>query len=185
MTERFHWDLSGLKKAEFQALANALLLQTGRQTEESSRFDSQNFAIDTDVSSQASDDTVQNEFLSDSSPEKLKRKFLDRFSEFVSKEKGAKNVSCVVMAEGEDDVMLWVTKNEGFTEEDENNLKVLEHLIPETYLAKSKGMRAPVSLRFFPIGLFTQMRALGHIECSGSICSNTTNHIFMIRISLS
>ena len=61
--------------------------------------------------------------------EKLKSRFLDRFADFASKEKGPYSVTSSAMEERENDVTLWLSVNENFTERTKKDLRAFgEHL---------------------------------------------------------
>ena len=61
--------------------------------------------------------------------EKLKSRFLDRFAEFASKEKGPYSVTTSAMEERENDVALWLSMNENFSEKAKKDLRAFgEHL---------------------------------------------------------
>lgn len=48
----------------------------------------------------------------------LKRKLLDGLAELFANEKGGKTVACTSMREGEEELTIWVTRNEGFYDSD-------------------------------------------------------------------
>lgn len=48
----------------------------------------------------------------------MKEKILDCLAEFAANKKGGKTVACTTMKEDEDEVTLWVARNEGFQQED-------------------------------------------------------------------
>ena len=131
MTEKFHWDLSGLSKPRFVALTNLLSLRNiGGQLE---RVDDPfNELPDQDSADNAStDDTNRPDILSPSGyDEYLKRCFLDGFAELVACETAATqhDVSCAVMQEEEDMTQIWVAHNEGFQETDKAFFRKFELL---------------------------------------------------------
>ena len=49
----------------------------------------------------------------DTAAGKLKARFLDRFAEIVSYERGAEHVSCTMLRESGDSVEIWVSRNSG------------------------------------------------------------------------
>lgn len=56
--------------------------------------------------------------LSDSGHGKLKRRFLDCLAEFAANKKGGAAVACSAMKEAEDNVVIWIARNEGFSDVD-------------------------------------------------------------------
>jgi len=71
-----------------------------------------------EAASQHTDDTTRPQQLTVSSKYNLRKRFLDRFAEVLSKKKDARHVACAVMQEQEDRVRIWVARNEGFDQSD-------------------------------------------------------------------
>jgi hypothetical protein len=46
---------------------------------------------------------------------KYRRRFLDRFAELVSRDRGAEHVSCAMLREMEDGIEIWASRNSGLT----------------------------------------------------------------------
>lgn len=118
----FKWDSPGLSKAEFLALTSLLSMRNGGQLEPLDNFDtSHDHSTDEsedEVASQYTDDTTRPRQFTASSKDNLRRRFLDRFAEVLSKKKDARHVACAVMQEQEDRVRIWVARNEGFDHSD-------------------------------------------------------------------
>ena len=119
MSESFEWDRSGLNWSHFHSLANLLSLRNGGQAEPSSLSDTL-LEEDLDIEDNrdgdaASMDTRFAHQISDSGHEKLKRKFLDYLAEFAANKKGGTAVACTAMKEAEDSVVIWIARNEGFS----------------------------------------------------------------------
>lgn len=122
MSECFDWTYPGLNHSHFHSLANLLALRNGGQAEPLS---SPEIALDADWyfddAEEAETESIATGFahkISDSGHEKLKRKFLDCLAEFASNEKGGAGVACSAMKEGEDNVTLWIARNDGFSDTD-------------------------------------------------------------------
>lgn len=121
MNETFNWDHPGLDWDHFHSLANLLSLRNGGQVEALSLSDA---LLDEDWSSDEEDGhdgipsehTVRAQRIADSGHEKLKRRFLDCLAEFAANKKGGTAVACTAMREAEDNVVIWVARNEGFQE---------------------------------------------------------------------
>jgi hypothetical protein len=115
MAEHFDWSLPRLDKRHFTAFANLLALRNGGQVEPASLHDDM---LHEDESSDDGDavsiDTSRPHRISDSGHNRLKRKFLDCLAEFTANIKSGKSVACSSMREGEENVTLWITRNEGF-----------------------------------------------------------------------
>jgi hypothetical protein len=56
--------------------------------------------------------------ISDSEHGRLKRRFLDYLAEFAANKKGGTAVACSAMKEAEDNVVIWIARNEGFSDVD-------------------------------------------------------------------
>jgi hypothetical protein len=123
MTESFDWNYPGLNWSHFHALANLLSLRNGGQAEPSSLPD---IALEDDWDSDENEDwytpSMDTRFvhqISDSGHGRLKRTFLDCLAEFAANKQGGAAVACSAMKEAEDHVLIWIARNEGFSEEDE------------------------------------------------------------------
>ena len=122
MSESFDWNYPGLNWSHFHSLANLLSLRNGGQAEPSSSSDTvleeecdPDDNVDGDTSSI---DTRLAHQISDSGHEKLKRRFLDCLAAFAANKKGGTGVACSAMKEAEDNVVIWIARNEGFPDED-------------------------------------------------------------------
>lgn len=123
----------GVDKVQFAALANLLSLRNGGQLEPQVELDD---CVETfrqaDISDLDDADTNHPAQIADSGHPRLKKHFLDRLSELLSRRKGGYDVVCSVMREREDDVQINVTKNTPFDETDRQFMKALERLLPAT-----------------------------------------------------
>jgi hypothetical protein len=142
MGETFNWDCPGLNWSHFHSLANLLSLRNGGQAEASSLSD---VVLDEDYSSDNDDDegapsvnTTCAHLLANSGHGRLKQKFLDCLAEFAANKKGGTAVACSAMRESEDNVSIWIARNEGFSEADKPVFTVLESLL-ESY-SHGEGM---------------------------------------------
>lgn len=129
MSERFDWNHPGLNRAHFNALCNLLSLRNGGQVEPVWLPDRDEVLEedDWDVDA-ASVDTRNAHQISNSGHDRLKKKFLDCLAEFAANRKNGKTVTCTAMKEAEDNVTLWIARNEGFPDQDKplfNNLSEL------------------------------------------------------------
>lgn len=118
MSATFDWGTPGLSKTHFNAFVNLLYLRDGGQIDSAS-LSNDVLADDRDDEwDRASVDTNKPHQISDSGHIKLKRKFLDCLAELVVNKKDGKIVFCTVMKETENDVTIWIIRNEGFHEKD-------------------------------------------------------------------
>ena len=124
MTETFDWNCPGLNWSNFHSLANLLSLRNGGQAEPSSLLDpvlqeEEDWDPDDNEDEDApSMDTRVAHQISHSGHGRLKRSFLDSLAEFASNKKGGTAVACSAMKEAEDNVVIWITRNEGFSHVD-------------------------------------------------------------------
>ncbi|KAJ4286493.1 hypothetical protein N0V90_013193 [Kalmusia sp. IMI 367209] len=122
MNKTFDWDHPGLDWSHFHSLANLLSLRNGGQAEASSLSDAvldEEWSSDEEGNEGApSENTVRAHRIADSGHGKLKRKFLDCLAEFAANKKGGTAVSCSAMKEAEENVVIWVARNDGFSEAD-------------------------------------------------------------------
>lgn len=118
MSATLDWSNPGLSKAYFNTFANLLYLRDDEQVDSAS-LSNDVLADDRDDEwNWASVDTNKPHQISDSSHIKLKKKFLDCLTELIANKKDGKSVSCTVMKEIENDVTIWITRNERFHEKD-------------------------------------------------------------------
>ena len=122
MSESFDWNYPGLDWSHFHSLANLLSLRNGGQAEPSSLSD---IELEEDSDLEDSDDgnapSINTRFahqISNSGHGRLKRRFLDSLAEFAANRKGGTAVACSAMKEAEDNVILWISRNEGFSDLD-------------------------------------------------------------------
>ena len=122
MSESFNWHYPGLDRSEFHSLANLLSLRNGGQAEPRSLSDTiiqEDWDADDNADGDASSlDTRLAHQISRSGYERLKRRFLDCLAEFAANKKGGTAVACSAMKETEDNVVIWMTRNEGFSDAD-------------------------------------------------------------------
>ena len=124
MSESFDWNYPGLDWSHFHSLANLLSLRNGGQAEPSSSYDTvveeeeEGYPDDSKDGDTSSVDTRHAHQISDSGHERLKRRFLDCLAEFAANRKGGKAVACSAMKEAEDNVVIWIARNEGFSDAD-------------------------------------------------------------------
>jgi hypothetical protein len=122
MSESFDWNYPGLNWSHFHSLANLLSLRNGGQAEPSSLADTvleEDWESDDNGDGDApSMDTRFAHQISDSGHGRLKRRFLDCLAEFAANKKGGTAVACSAMKEAEDNVVIWIARNEGFSDVD-------------------------------------------------------------------
>jgi hypothetical protein len=122
MSESFDWNYPGLNWSHFHSLANLLSLRNGGQAEPSS-FSDPVLEEDWDPDDNGDGDapSIDTRFahqISDSGHGRLKRRFLDCLAEFAANKKGGTAVACSAMKEAEDNVVIWIARNEGFSDVD-------------------------------------------------------------------
>lgn len=118
MSESFDWNFSGFGRTHFNAFANLLSLRNGGQVESVSLPDDGLEADFNDDWDAASVNTTKAHQISDSGHNRLKRKFLDCLAEFAANTKNGKTVACTAMKEAEDNVTVWIARNEGFPDQE-------------------------------------------------------------------
>ncbi|KAF2681846.1 hypothetical protein K458DRAFT_371081 [Lentithecium fluviatile CBS 122367] len=122
MNESFDWNYPGLNWSHFHSLANLLSLRNGGQAEPSSLSDTvleEDWDPDDNGDGDAASmDTRLAHQISDSGHGRLKRRFLDGLAEFAANKKGGTAVACSAMKEAEDNVVIWIARNEGFSDVD-------------------------------------------------------------------
>lgn len=122
MCGTFDWTYSGLNSSHFHALANLLSLRNGGQAEPSSFSElvlDEDWDPDDDGHGNASSvDTELAHQISGSGHGRLKRRFLDCLADFAANKKGGTAVACSAMKEAEDNVVIWVARNQGFSDAD-------------------------------------------------------------------
>lgn len=133
MSESFDWNQPGLDRGHFDSLANLLSLRNGGQAEPSSLSDA---VLDEDWDFKhgededgASLDTGFAYQISDSGHLRLKRRFLDCLAEFAANKQGGMAVACSTMKEAEDNVVIWISRNEGFSDGDKPKFDKLGGLL--------------------------------------------------------
>ena len=157
MSTHFNWDLDGLDAPRFRAFANLLSIRHGGQLgdpelSEGAVLDNSDEEddLDDDISEAATDHVVP---ISSSGHGHLKKKFLDRFAEIVSRERSAEGphpvsrtskkpqvskssrsessnsfVATATLREYEDHVKIYVTRNNGLQEQDQEFFRRVELL---------------------------------------------------------
>lgn len=122
MSESFDWNHPGLNWSHFHSLANLLSLRNGGQAEPSSFIDTvleEDCDPDDNGDGNASSmDTGIAHQISNSGHGRLKRGFLDCLAEFAANKRGGTAVACSAMKEAEDNVVVWIARNEGFSDVD-------------------------------------------------------------------
>lgn len=123
MSETFDWNRPGLNWSHFHSLANLLSLRNGGQAEPSSLSDTAVLEEDWDPSDDEDEDAPSADTrlahqISDSGHGRLKRSFLDCLAGFAANKKGGTAVACSAMKEAEANVVIWVARNEGFSDVD-------------------------------------------------------------------
>ena len=122
MSERFDWNYPGLDWSQFHSLANLLSLRNGGQAEPSSLSDTvfeEDWSLeDNEEVDTSSLDTRLAHQISGSEHGRLKRRFFDCMAEFVANKKGGRSVACSAMKEVEDSVVIWIARNQGFSDAD-------------------------------------------------------------------
>ena len=122
MSESFDWNYPGLSWSHFHSLANLLSLRNGGQAEPSSLSET---VLEEDWDSDNNEDgdasSINTRFADKTSVSghgRLKRRFLDCLAEFAANKKGGTAVACSAMKEAEDNVVIWIARNEGFSDVD-------------------------------------------------------------------
>lgn len=122
MPETFDWNYPGLNWSHFYSLANLLSLRNGGQVEPASLsvklLEEEWDSNDGEGGDALSEDTRLAHQISDSGHARLKRRFLDCLAEFTANKKGGRAVACSAMREAEDNVVIWIARNEGFADVD-------------------------------------------------------------------
>ena len=122
MSESFDWNYPGLNWSHFHSLANLLSLRNGGQAEPAS-LSKTVLEEDWDPDDSGDEDapSMVTRFahqISDSGHGRLKRRFLDCLAELAANKKGGTTVACSAMKEAEDNVIIWIARNEGFLDMD-------------------------------------------------------------------
>ena len=133
MSESFDWNYPGLNWSHFHSLANLLSLRNGGQAEPSSLFDTViegDWDLDSNGDGDASStDTRFPHQISNSGHGRLKRRFLDCLAELAANKKGGTAVACSAMKEAEDNAVIWIARNEGFSDAEKPTFDRLEKLL--------------------------------------------------------
>ncbi|KAL9055451.1 MAG: hypothetical protein Q9162_003549 [Coniocarpon cinnabarinum] len=123
MGDSFDWDYPGLSWSRFHSLANLLSLRNDGQAELSSLseriLEGESTLDDAEDGNTSSTNTRRADQITDSGHEKLKRRFLDCLAEFAANRHGGIAVACSAMKEAEDNVIIFITRNEGFADVDQ------------------------------------------------------------------
>lgn len=138
MSESFDWSFSEFGRTHFTALANLLSLRNGGQAEPASLPDGVLEADPNDDWDAASVDTRKVHQISDSGHDRLKRKFLDCLAEFATNMRSGKTVACTAMKEAEDNVTVWIARNEGFPDQEKSLFSRLSALLSSLSCSKGK-----------------------------------------------
>lgn len=122
MNKHFSWNRSGLNQKSFVALTNLLSLRDGGQIEEHSNSDdAANNGGPTTAVGSGSRPAKYGNGTPISSMDVLKREFLDQLAQLASKKKGGKFVACAAMRETDNKTLIWITRNDGFLLEEEQD----------------------------------------------------------------
>jgi len=138
----------GFNSTKFFVLVDLLSLRHGGQfaqhfeghEDEIDDSEDENFDLDKDR------DTARTDYagpLSNPDFNRLRDKFLDRLAEVVSCVKGASHVACVAMADGESQMSLFVSRNDGLSNNDQVFLKKLKEFLE---ISISSNDREPLHL---------------------------------------
>jgi hypothetical protein len=76
--------------------------------------------------------------ISDSGHTRLKQKFLDCLAGFAANEKGGAAVAYAAMKEGEDHIVIWISRNRGFSDVDKSTFEKFGKVLGS--LGCNKGM---------------------------------------------
>lgn len=122
---KFQWE----NLEQFISLTNLLSLRNGGQLGPGNMNRDEGVEVDDDFDRGNSD-------TGDSKEDELKQRFLDRFAEIMSRDKGGKHVCCVALRESGDrhldedvNVSLLVARNDTFNEQDTKFCGILERLL--------------------------------------------------------
>ncbi|KAI4933930.1 uncharacterized protein J4E92_003600 [Alternaria infectoria] len=120
--EKFDWKRADLNWIHFHSLANLLSLRNGGQVEPTVKFDTEpelDLGVDDeeDEDSRSVNTALANQ-ISESGHGKLKKRFLDAVAGFAANKKGGTAVACSAMKEAENDVVIWLARNDGFSNGD-------------------------------------------------------------------
>ena len=122
MDESFDWNHPGLNWSHFHSLANLLSLRNGGQAEVSSLTNmvlEEDWTLDDNGDENAASlDTRLADQITDSGYGRLKRRFLHCLAELAANKKGGTVVACSAMKEAENNVVIWIARNEGFSDAD-------------------------------------------------------------------
>ncbi|KAI6000933.1 hypothetical protein EDC04DRAFT_1069347 [Pisolithus marmoratus] len=122
---KFQWE----NLEQFISLTNLLSLRNGGQLGLGDTKKDEDVEVDDDFSRGNSD-------TGDSKEDELKKRFLDRFAEIMSRDKGGKHVCCVALRESGDrhldeeiKISVLVARNDTFNEQDTKFCSTLERLL--------------------------------------------------------
>jgi hypothetical protein len=111
-----------LNWSHFHSLANLLSLRNSGQAEPSSLSDTVLVEdCDSDDNEDGDTPSMDTKFahqISDSGHRRLKQSFLGYLADFAANKKGGTAVACSAMEEAEDNVIIWIARNEGFSDMD-------------------------------------------------------------------
>jgi hypothetical protein len=146
MTETFSWDHPGLDEHGFRAFIALLRLRNGgivaTDTKGRSHVPTEDELHDDesdDNASETSFHTDRNDQLTNTTNDGLKVDFLDSIAELASNEKGARGVAAAAMLEEEDEIRIWIAKNNGFVGKEEEFFHELSELLAATSSADDNG----------------------------------------------
>jgi hypothetical protein len=135
----FDWNHPGLNWSHFHSLANLLSLRNSCQAEPSSLSDTvleEDWGPDDNGNGYVASIPTRVAYqISASGHGRLKRRFLDCLAEFAANKKGGIAVACTAMKETEDNVGIWIARNEGFSEVDKLVFDKLGMLLSSTSCA--------------------------------------------------
>lgn len=131
MNAKFDWNASKFDKAHFNVFAHFLYLRDGGQVDSVSLFNDVLADDDDDEWNEVSVDINKAHQISDSSHMRLKRKFLNCLTKLAVNKKNEKIVFCIVMKEIEDNVIIWIIRNNDFFEKDKAVFDKLDSLLSE------------------------------------------------------
>ncbi len=118
MSKSFDWNYLGLNWSHFHSLTNLLTLRNGGQAEPSSLS---NTVLEEDWDPDDNGDgdaPSMDTIFAYSGHGRLKRRFLDYLAEFAANKKGGTAVAYSAIKEAKDNVVIWIARNEGFSDMD-------------------------------------------------------------------
>ncbi|KAK1140989.1 hypothetical protein N8T08_009735 [Aspergillus melleus] len=174
MTEKFNWDLSGLDKKKFTALANLLAFLFNKIAgEKSLSHESEGYDTDS-ISIAAYSESYECHSATSHDHGELKIQFLDCLAELVGNVESRPR-TCTSMDDKEKGVTIWVTKAGGFKERDLVFLNGLANLLGCLASANGDEKKAD-NLWTALLGHYAhefESDFIPHLKCSLEECKET------------